>query len=103
MSKDGTQLKTLYNKCNEIKNSILIIKDDNNCIFGSFISEQLTCKFNEFYGTAETFLLLFMILIKYTFIIQLGKMIIIYILMIKDYVLDVVIIYLVYVCKMTFI
>ena len=38
MSKDGTQLKTLYNLCKEIKNSILIIKDENNCIFGSFIS-----------------------------------------------------------------
>ena len=59
MSKDGTQIKTLYNKSKEIINSILFIKDDNNCIFGSYISEELTCKFHEFYGTAETFLFTF--------------------------------------------
>ena len=59
MSKDGTQIKTLYNKSKEIINSILFIKDDNNCIFGAYISEELICKFHEFYGTAETFLFTF--------------------------------------------
>ncbi len=59
MSKDGTLLKTLYNKCKNIKNSILIIKDENKCIFGAYISEELSYHYHEFYGIAETFLFIF--------------------------------------------
>ena len=59
MSVDGTALQTFYTKAEGIQNSILIIKDDSNNIFGAYITEDIHIKYNEFYGTAETFIFTF--------------------------------------------
>ena len=39
ISIDGCALKTFYNKCQDINNSILVIKDDDDNIFGAYASE----------------------------------------------------------------
>jgi hypothetical protein len=57
-SRDGVYLKTFYAKAENVKNSILIIKDDNQCVFGAYISEELHPQ-DKFYGTGETFLFTF--------------------------------------------
>ena len=59
MSYDGTLLKTFYEKCQDYQNTILIAKDDSNNIFGAYVSDYFKCLYNEFYGTAETFLFTF--------------------------------------------
>ena len=59
MSVDGTALQTFYTKAEGTQNSILVIKDDSNNIFGAYITEDIHIKYNEFYGTAETFIFTF--------------------------------------------
>jgi hypothetical protein len=59
MSKDGCSLKTFYYKSEDVKNSILLIKDDNQNVFGAFVSEPFRINTQAFYGTGETFLFSF--------------------------------------------
>jgi len=58
MSVDGCALKTFYNKSDGINNSILIIKDDEDNIFGAYASECFEPNKN-FSGTGECFLFTF--------------------------------------------
>ena len=58
ISIDGCALKTFYNKCQEINNSILVIKDDDDNIFGAYASECFEPNRN-FSGTGECFLFTF--------------------------------------------
>ena len=55
ISIDGCALKTFYNKCQDINNSILVIKDDNDNVFGAYASEAFEPTKN-FSGTGECFL-----------------------------------------------
>jgi hypothetical protein len=59
LSKDGCYLKTFYTKSEGIKDSILIIKDDNQNVFGVYASEEYKNNSHGFYGTGETFLFTF--------------------------------------------
>ena len=59
MSIDGTLLKTFYSKAEGVQNSILVVKDDIGNVFGAYISDYIQCLYNQFYGTAETFLFSF--------------------------------------------
>lgn len=59
MSVDGTALKTFFEKSEGIQNSILVVKDDSENIFGAYISDYLQIKYSQFYGTAETFIFTF--------------------------------------------
>ena len=55
---DGSSLKTFYNKCQDINNSILVVKDDEGNIFGGYASETFEPTKN-FMGTGECFLFTF--------------------------------------------
>lgn len=57
-SKHGISLKTFYMRAEGVKNSILILKDDNQNVFGAYLSDELKI-YNSFYGTGETFLFTF--------------------------------------------
>jgi len=57
-SQDGTDMKTLYKKCEGIKNSILVLKDNDNNIFGAFVSDVLYPS-GTFSGTPDAFLFTF--------------------------------------------
>jgi len=50
-TRDGDSIDNFFNKCNEIKNIILILKSNNNCIFGGFTK----IGFKKQYNNAETF------------------------------------------------
>lgn len=56
---DGTALRTFYEKSYYINNSILVLKDDSQNIFGAYVSEAIQIKYNKFYGDGETFLFSF--------------------------------------------
>ena len=58
LSIDGSSLKTFYYKCQDINNSILVIKDDEDNIFGAYASECFQPTKN-FSGTGECFLFTF--------------------------------------------
>ena len=58
ISVDGCALKTFYNKCEGINNSILVIKDDEGNIFGAYASECFEPN-KTFSGTGECFLFTF--------------------------------------------
>jgi hypothetical protein len=58
MTKDGCALKTFYMKSHDVKNSILIVKDDNQNVFGAYASEEFYSA-HKFYGTGESFLFTF--------------------------------------------
>ena len=58
ISVDGSALKSLYDKCQGINNSVLIIKDDEDNIFGAYASEEFTPT-SKFSGTGECFLFTF--------------------------------------------
>ena len=51
-------MKTLYKKCEGIKNSVLIIKDNEKNIFGAFVSDALYPS-GTFSGTPDAFLFTF--------------------------------------------
>ena len=55
---DGCALRTFYDKCEGINNSIIAIKDEEGNVFGGYASESFTPKF-KFYGTGECFLFTF--------------------------------------------
>jgi hypothetical protein len=57
-TKHGVSLKNLYVKAEDIKNSILVIKDENDNVFGAYASEDLRIH-HSFYGTGEMFLFTF--------------------------------------------
>ena len=88
ISIDGSALKSFYNKCEEINNSVLVIKDDDDNIFGAYASEVYTPT-SKFSGTGE---LLFIREIKFIYILPVGLMIIICIVMMSKYALDAVMI-----------
>ena len=58
ISVDGSLLKTLYDKCEGINNSILVVKDDEGNIFGGYASEEYNPN-SKFGGTGECFLFTF--------------------------------------------
>ena len=58
ISVDGSNLKTLYNKCEGINNAVLLIKDDEGNIFGAYASEQFSPS-SKFFGTGECYLFTF--------------------------------------------
>ena len=55
ISVDGCALRSLYDKCEGINNSILVVKDEEGNTFGGYVSEAWKPKFT-FYGTGECFL-----------------------------------------------
>ena len=58
LSQDGSSLKTLYKNCEGIKNSLLILKDNEKNVFGAFASDVLTPS-GIFTGTCDSFLFTF--------------------------------------------
>lgn len=58
ISVDGCAMKTFYDKCNDVNNSILVVKDDENNIFGAYATEMFEPT-GKFYGTGECFLFTF--------------------------------------------
>jgi hypothetical protein len=58
LSQDGSTLKSLYKKCEGIKNSLLIVKDKEKNVFGVFASDVLTPS-GIFTGTCDSFLFTF--------------------------------------------
>ena len=58
ISVDGSLLKTLYDKCEGINNSVLVVKDDEGNIFGGYASEEYKPN-SKFGGTGECFLFTF--------------------------------------------
>ena len=58
ISVDGCALRSFYGKCEDVNNSILVVKDSENNIFGAYASEAFAPK-NTFYGTGECFLFTF--------------------------------------------
>jgi len=59
MDTDGTNIQTIINKCSGYENTILIAKSEKYEIFGAYLSESLKILYNDFYGTAETFIFTF--------------------------------------------
>lgn len=59
MNVDGTSIKTFYDKCKDKGSTILLIKDDENNVFGAYANEEYKYNPNNFYGTGETFLFTF--------------------------------------------
>ena len=58
LSQDGADIKSLFKKCEGIKNSILVIKDKEGNIFGAFLSDVLYPSAT-FTGTPDSFLFTF--------------------------------------------
>lgn len=59
ISVHGTFMRTFYEKTSIVDNCIMIIKDNHGNIFGAYSSERFKIKYNQFYGTAETFIFSF--------------------------------------------
>jgi hypothetical protein len=57
-SKHGISLRSFYQLSEGAKNTILIIKDDNQNVFGAYASDEYRIS-HTFYGTGETFLFTF--------------------------------------------
>jgi hypothetical protein len=58
LSVDGSALKSFYKKCEGIKNSILVIKDDEGNVFGAYASDVFYPS-STFCGTPDSFLFTF--------------------------------------------
>lgn len=58
LKQDGSDLKTLYRKCQGVKNSILVIKDKESNVFGALASDVFDPS-TTFTGTVESFLFTF--------------------------------------------
>ena len=56
LKKDGTNFKTFYNKCEGYCHLLLVIKDNNNNIFGVYTNNEIKSFPNNFYGNNEIFL-----------------------------------------------
>lgn len=59
LSKHGSSVKTLYANNEGNNNLIILVKDNNQNVFGAFASENLHYQPGKFYGTGETFLFSF--------------------------------------------
>ena len=57
-AKHGTSMSTFYEMTKEANVSIVIIKDDSDCVFGGYLSEPIKC-ISKFYGTGESFIFTF--------------------------------------------
>lgn len=57
-TKHGISMKTFYLKTDDIKQTIIVIKDDNQHVFGGFLSENIRNS-QKFYGTGESFVFTF--------------------------------------------
>ena len=55
ISVDGCAMRSFYDKCENVNNSILVLKDEDGNIFGGYASECWKPQFT-FYGTGECFL-----------------------------------------------
>ena len=58
ISVDGSALKSFYKKCEGVKTSILVIKDDQGNVFGAYASDVLYPT-STFVGSPDTFLFTF--------------------------------------------
>ena len=58
LSVDGSALKSFYKKCEGIKNSILVIKDDEGNVFGAYASDVFYPS-STFCGSRDSFLFTF--------------------------------------------
>ena len=58
LSIDGSALKSLYKKCEGVKNSILVIKDDEGNVFGAYASDMFYPS-STFCGNQDCFLFTF--------------------------------------------
>ena len=58
ISVDGSALKSFYKKCEGVKSSILVIKDDQGNVFGAYASDVLYPT-STFVGSPDTFLFTF--------------------------------------------
>ena len=58
LSLDGSALKSFYKKCEGIKNSIIVIKDDEGNIFGAYASDVFYPS-SRFCGSQDSFLFTF--------------------------------------------
>ena len=58
LSVDGSALKSFYKKCEGIKNSILVIKDDEGNVFGAYASDVFYPS-STFCGSPDSFLFTF--------------------------------------------
>ena len=58
LSVDGSALKSLYKKCEGIKNSIIVVKDDEGNVFGGYASDVFYPS-STFCGTPDSFLFTF--------------------------------------------
>jgi hypothetical protein len=58
LSVDGSALKSFYKKCEGIRNSILVIKDDEGNVFGGYASD-IFFPTSTFRGSLDTFLFTF--------------------------------------------
>ena len=60
MSKDGTSLSKLYDRCNNRNNIVLVVKDENNYVFGGYTWEPWEHQgLKGFYGSGQTMLFTF--------------------------------------------
>jgi hypothetical protein len=57
-TKHGMGLKNFYVKSEDVKNTLLVVKDENDNIFGAYASEEFKVH-HSFYGTGEVFLFTF--------------------------------------------
>jgi len=56
LKKDGANFKTFYNKIEGYSHLLLVIKDNNNNIFGVYTNNEIKFNSNNFYGNNEIFL-----------------------------------------------
>lgn len=54
----GIKMKTFFDLCSNSSSSIIVMKDDEQNVFGGYLSEQIK-KSNNFYGTGESFVFTF--------------------------------------------
>ena len=58
MEKDGCSLITLYDRCRDVENTILIVQDTQGWIFGGFCGEPWREAFR-FFGNGDNFVFTF--------------------------------------------
>ena len=54
ISVDGCALRSFYSKCENVNNSIIVVKDDEGNVFGAYASEAFKPQ-STFYGTGDYF------------------------------------------------
>ena len=58
ITEDGCSIKTLYKKCEGIKNTLLLIKDEEKNVFGAYASDVIAPT-SLFYGSSDCFVFTF--------------------------------------------